>query len=245
VLVEAERVDAEVMARVRARSKVVLGLNRDLSGFFEIASAHERLSYVERVGAGRLLRSASMTENIIKTICGTNTNWGQAVKMINRIGQLGSAIEDFRNLNVWPSPREILRAGRGYLVDVARVGYRADAILALCRDAVSGAFDPEGLDEGSEVLDTRSLRERVLEIRGVGPASAGFLLALLGHFDHLSIDSWTLAYVGKHYFRGKKPTARQVEKVYKRFDPWQQLVWWFEQWGTWATARSMGAAAAG
>ena len=88
-----------------------------------------------------------MGENVIKAICGTNVNWGQAVKMINRIGQLGPTIPNFANLNAWPTPRQILRAGKTYLTERCRVGYRADSILAFCENVRDGSIDPESLIE--------------------------------------------------------------------------------------------------
>jgi len=239
VCIEAEQVSDELVALMRRRAGVILGADRDLREFYALAAGVPAIAAVVPMGAGRLLRSASMTENIIKTICGTNVNWAQAVKMINRIAQLGPFPKNFRNLNAWPTPREILAAGREYLLNVARVGYRADSILDLCRSAVDGTFDPESLDEFAATADTDEVYRRLLSIKGIGPASAGFLLGLLGHFDRVSVDSWTLAYVAKTHMNGRKPTVKQVEKHYETYGRWRQLVWWFEQWLTWDTARSM------
>lgn len=239
VMVEADDVGASVVTLMRHRAATMLRVELDLKEFFDLAAGHPKLGPIVEIGAGRILRCPSMTENIIKTLCATNVNWTQAVKMINRIGQLGPCLKHFRSLNAWPTPAEIIAAGKDYLVNVVRVGYRADSILAFCRSVQNGSFDAEGLDELARKASTEELFRRLVSIKGIGPASANFLLGLLGRFDRISVDSWTITYVARTYMKGRKPTVRQVEKLYERYGRWRQLVWWFEQWLTWDTARSM------
>ncbi len=248
----------------RRECVVSLGLDSRLDEFHELCRAHPLLHVVPKLGAGRLLRNASMTENILKAICGTNVNWDQAVKMINRLAQLGPLFPHFRNLTAWPTCGEILKAGESYVRGVARLGYRTEAILKLCQESVTGEADldaqevdsganghadqhprcgPASLDALARTEPTPALRKRLLGIRGVGPATAGFLLSILGHHDHLSIDSATLAHVTRLHLSGrKKATAKQVEAIYEPYGKWKNLVYWFESWIHWDTARSMIAA---
>ena len=161
--------------------------------------------------------------------------------MINRIGQLGPIIPHFRSLNAWPTPREILRAGEKYLLEVCRVGYRAETILKFCRDVCDGHVDPELWDEqaANPDVDTEDLLAQLKSIRGIGPSSAHALLSFLGRSDRLSIDSATVAHVAKTHNKGKKPTNKQIEKIYAKYGPWKQSAWWFEQWLNWDTAREL------
>ncbi|MFQ5495125.1 MAG: DNA-3-methyladenine glycosylase family protein [Phycisphaerae bacterium] len=241
VTVEGEGVDAGDMTRIRRNLRVVLGLDRDLSEFYRICRADAMLHVVPRIGAGRGLRSADMAENIIKALCATNVNWTQAVKMINRLGQLGPVIPHFRNLSAWPTPREILRAGKSYLKEVCRVGYRAESILAFCRDVCEQRFDAGELDRMAARREVTSddLLARLRSIRGIGPSSAHYLLSFLGRHDRLSIDSATVAHVARTHTNGRKPTLRQIERVYERYGQWRNLAWWYEHWLTWGTARRM------
>lgn len=260
-------------ALARRECGVSLGLDARLDEFHELCRAHPLLHVIPKLGAGRLLRNPSMTENILKAICGTNVNWDQAVKMINRLAQLGPLFPHFRNLTAWPTCREILKAGESYVRGVARLGYRTEAILKLCHESVTREAELDGREgsrrrtrskargglgasegtepaPGLEALDalartepTPALRKRLLGIRGVGPATAGFLLSILGHHDHLSIDSATLAHVTRLHLSGrKKATAKQVESIYEPYGKWKNLVYWFENWIHWDTARSMIAA---
>jgi 3-methyladenine DNA glycosylase/8-oxoguanine DNA glycosylase len=227
------------VARSLENLRMAMGLDQDLGEFFAICREHPTLRVLESIGAGRSIRSVSMAENVVKTICGSNVNWTQAVKMINRLGQLGPSVPHFRSLNAWPTPREILRAGEKYLLEVCRVGYRAEAILKFCEDVVEKRFDPDELDVMARDpnVTTEEISSRLKSIRGVGPTSANYLLSFLGRHDRLSIDTSTVAHVARTHTNGRKPTIKKIEKIYAKYGPWKNKVWWFEHWLNWGTAR--------
>lgn len=239
--IEADNPDGAAVSHIRDMLFVTLGLDHDLSEFHALCCEHSALHVIPKIGAGRGLRSASMAENIVKMLCATNVNWTQAVKMINRIGQLGPSVPHFRNLNAWPTPREILRAGKRYLVEVCRVGYRAESILGFCHDVCDGRFDPDGLDAmaASDDVSSDEILARLRSIRGVGPATAHYLLSFLGRHDRLAIDSSTIAHVARVHTKGKRPTLKQIEKIYAPYGKWKNKVWWYEHWLTWDTARQI------
>ncbi|MBI4716513.1 MAG: hypothetical protein HY763_01800 [Planctomycetes bacterium] len=241
VTIEGAEGDPDAAARVVADLRVTLGLDHDLSEFYELCAAHPALRVVPRIGAGRILRSASMTENILKALFATNVNWTQAVKMINRLCQLGPVVPHFRNLSAWPTPREILRAGRTYLVEVCRAGYRADSILRFCREVCDGRIDPEGWTALARdpAVSSDELLTLLRGIHGIGPSSAHYLLGFLGRHDRLSIDSATVAHVAATHTRGRRPTHREIERIYAPYGKWRNLVYWCESWLTWGTAREI------
>lgn len=241
VIVEGDTVSDQYMAVTKRHLRVMLGLDYDLSEFYQLCKTHPTLHVLEKMGAGRGLRSVCMVENLIKMICGTNVTWAQAVKMINRLGQLGPAFPDYRNLNAWPTPREILKAGEKYLLEVCRVGYRAGSILTLCQDFCDGQYDPNELDDLAacpEVTDD-DLIKKLTSIRGVGPTTANYTLSFFGRHGRLSIDTATVAHVARTHTKGRKPTIKQIEKIYAKYGPWKNKVWWYEHWLNWTTARQI------
>ena len=135
----------------------------------------------------------------------------------------------------------MVRAGERYLTEVCRVGYRAGSILAFCRDVCDGKNDPELLTEmaGDPDVTNDELLARLRSIHGIGPSSAHYLLSFLGRQDRLSIDSSTIAHVAKTHMKGKRPTLRQIERIYEAYGPWKNLVWWYEHWLNWDTARQL------
>ncbi len=227
--------------RILGRLRITLGLDRDLTEFYALCETHPRLALIPRIGGGRLLRSASMTENILKALCSTNVNWTQAVKMINRLGQLGPNLQHFRNLAAWPTPGEILRAGETYLKDVCRLGYRTGSILKFCREVGEGRFDPESLEAlaADPTVSSDDIVAQLRRVRGIGPSSANYLLGFLGRHDRLAIDSVTVAHVAATHTKGRKPTRKQIERIYAPFGRWKNLVCWCENWLTWATAKGI------
>jgi len=226
--------DKDGLGRIRDCLRVTLGLDRDLSEFYELCAEHPRLKAIPRIGGGRLIRSGSMTENIIKALCATNVNWTQAVKMINRIAQLGPHVPHFRNLTAWPGPREILKAGERYLNEVCRLGYRTESILAFCRAVDDGRFNAESLDvlASDPAVSSDDLLALLRSIHGIGPSSGHSLLGFLGRHDRLSIDSATVAHVAQLHTNGRRPTNKQIERVYAPYGRWKNLVYWCENWLT-------------
>lgn len=241
VTVEGETVDPAILERVTHEARLTFGLDRDLTEFYALCAEHPALRVVPRIGAGRGLRSGSMTENVIKALCSTNVNWTQAVKMINRLGQLGPPLRHFASLNAWPTPGEILRAGDKYLLEVCRVGYRAEAILKFCRDVHEGRMDPEALTvlAADPAISSDDLLAQLRSIHGIGPSSGHYLLSFLGRHDRLAIDSATVAHVARTHFKGRRPTLREIERIYAPFGRWKNLVYWCEHWLTWDTAKAL------
>jgi len=241
VTIDGPDVDEAFVESVRERLTITLGLDRDVREFHAMCADDPVLHVIPRIGAGRAIRSASMTENVVKAICGTNVNWTQAVKMINRIGQLGPPVRHFVSLNAWPTPREILRAGESYLLEVVRVGYRSGSILEFCERVIAGDLDPEGWDvlAADPDVSTDDLLAMIKSVRGIGPATANYLVSFLGRHDRMSIDSATVAHVARTHTKGKKPSHKKIEQIYAKYGPWKQSAWWYEHWLTWETGKQM------
>src|SRR5687767_15382586 len=69
----------------------LLRLDDDLDGFYAAIEGHERLRWVGERRAGRLLRSATVFEDLVKTICTTNCSWGLTKSMVsNLVEKLGT-----------------------------------------------------------------------------------------------------------------------------------------------------------
>src|SRR5260370_15026487 len=76
------QVGAAVMAQVRH----VLSLDLDLTPFYAVAAEDPDLAWV-LTGAGRMVRSPTVFEDVVKTICTTNTSWGRTTRMVNALVQ--------------------------------------------------------------------------------------------------------------------------------------------------------------
>jgi 3-methyladenine DNA glycosylase/8-oxoguanine DNA glycosylase len=186
-----------------ARVTRMLQLDADLTGFPDAVAAvdHDLARDLAAYGGGRVLAGPTLYEDVVKSICGTNTTWRQAVVTINRIAALGPC-------GAFPGPAHLLRAGEDWLRAEARVGYRAASIVAAARAAIDGTLGE--IEADSAAADGDRVHARLLELSGVGPATAGFLVLLMGHFDRPSVDSATIRIATQAWFGGRRPTPRQV-----------------------------------
>lgn len=192
-------------ALARSRVRRMLQLDVDLDGFEEAVRAVDPglARDLADYGGGRVLAGSSLFEDVVKGICGTNTTWRQAVTSINRVAGLGAG-EGF------PSAADLLRAGEDPLRQVARVGYRAPSLIAAARAQIDGTL--ADIEADSAAGDEERVYASLLTLTGVGPATAGFILLLMGHFARPSIDSATIRVATDQWFDGARPTPRQVTR---------------------------------
>ncbi len=203
----------------------IFNLDLDLTEFYEISSQYPLLDQVKKRGMGRLMRAGSVYEDIFKSICGTNVQWKQAVKIINNIAQLGDPIPG-TDFQIFPGPKVVVNAGEDFLKDVGRVGYRSSYLIELCQRFADG--EPEALAVESGEKTGVELYKYFLGFKGIGKTTARYLSALYGCFEDMAVDSLVLSYMAKTHFGGKKPTEKQVEEFYANFGRWRYLAYWME-----------------
>ncbi|VAX17777.1 hypothetical protein MNBD_NITROSPINAE02-533 [hydrothermal vent metagenome] len=200
-----------------------LRLDEDFSRFYEMCESEPKLKNAATHGAGRMLRSPNAFEDIVKSICGTNIAWSQAVKAIHAICRLGERAGE-GDRRMFPTPKKISNAGAKWLRQEARVGYRAEYIIELCDNVLDRSLDLAKVDKGK--LEGEELRKFFLSIKGIGKSTAHYLLMLHGEYSYLSIDSATHAFMKK--LTGKKMTDSDIEKRYSEYGRWKALVLWYE-----------------
>lgn len=219
--------DDEGKQEIRRVVSHCLKLDEDLSGFHSLCGKTKKFSDAGRLGAGRLLRSPTAFEDIVKAQLATNVAWKQAVRMIHNICELGPKVHG-SDRRMFPEAHTILSAGDLWLREKGRVGYRAGYVIDLCGKAVDGSLDLSMVDRGE--IRGGDLRRLFMSIRGVGKSTAHYLLMLHGEYSHLSIDSATHALMRK--ITGKEMTDEQIESRYRRWGEYKALALWYE----WVTA---------
>ena len=63
----------------------MLRLDDEISGFYSSMSEHPEFQWIAVAGAGRLLRSPTVFEDLVKTICTTNCSWALTDKMVTSL----------------------------------------------------------------------------------------------------------------------------------------------------------------
>src|SRR5262249_1262309 len=88
--------------KLLARARHVLPPDEDLSAFYELGSPDADLAWAQ-AGAGRMVRSPTVFEDVIKTICTTNTVWSATAKMVTAlVTNLGTTAPGGRH--AFPTP---------------------------------------------------------------------------------------------------------------------------------------------
>lgn len=218
-----------------------LSLDEDLAPFRARAAALEReraggradlpdLRWALARGAGRLLRSPTVFEDAVKTLCTTNCSWALTRVMVERLC-LHLGAEGPGGERAFPTPAAMAAQPERFYRETIRAGYRAPFLAALAGDVASGALDLEAL-RGTE-LPTPELLRRLRALRGFGPYAAEHLLRLLGRHDHLALDSWTRGKLARLRGKRRPPSDRTLRRWYAPYGPWAGLAMWLEATADW------------
>ena len=206
----------------------MLGLEMDFSDFYAVALDEPGLAHVTGKAYGRVLRSATFFEDVLKTILTTNTLWAATRRMnLNLIETYGEP-EPTSGRKAFPTPDAIAAGRPEALRETVRVGYRAPAIHELATRTASGELDLEAYK--TSTLPTLELRKELLKIKGIGPYAAANLLMILGRSDFIPVDSWALKVVSHEWHNGEPVTPDQVEAHFERWGRFRGLAYWFWDW---------------
>ncbi len=133
-----------------------------------------------------MIRSPTVFEEVVKTICTTNCAWSATVRMVSALVEhLGEPGEraDGPYGRAFPTPEAMAKAKLGFYKDVVRAGYRGPYLQSLARSVASGKLDLEALGRASaEELPDDELAAQLLALPGVGPYAAAHIMMLIGRY---------------------------------------------------------------
>ena len=206
----------------------MFGLDQDFQPFYKTANKEPKLRHAQKLARGRVLRSPTFFEDVLKTILTTNTLWAATKRMnLNLIASFGEPLAG-TGFKAFPAPARIAASSPEVLREAIRVGYRAPYIHELAVRTASGELDLESYK--TSALPTLELRKELMKIAGVGPYAAANLLMILGRSDFIPIDSYAMKMVSLEWYKGKPVTAKQVEKVFEKWGEYKGLAFWFWDW---------------
>ena len=217
--------DAQELA---ARARRMLRLDEDLTDFHARCRRSRALRPVAAIGAGRLLRSPDLWEDVMKGICTTNVTWERTRRMVESLTMLGPKPDD-ADTRAFPTPTEVLEAGSEFLLKEAGAGYRARSMIKLAEGVADGTIDLTAPDQPNASSAERLAALEALP--GIGPVTAGYLAMLLGSYDTLTLDSSTRAFAVRT-FGEAAADPEQLARHYTRFGRWRALAFWCQRWVT-------------
>lgn len=223
---------------LRASISHVLRLDEDLSDFYILAAEDRELAWVT-CGAGRMVRSPTVFEEVVKTICTTNCAWSATERMVGALVEhLGEPVPEAPDTGpegrAFPTPQAMAEAGEDFYRNVVRAGYRERYLEALSRSVVEGSLDLEALGSASpEELPDEELEKRLLELPGVGPYAAAHVMMMLGRYSRLILDSWTRPKYAR--LAGEESvTDAEIKHRFARYAEYAGLAFWLYITRDWA-----------
>jgi N-glycosylase/DNA lyase len=188
-------------------------LRDDLSGFYRRIADDERFAWAAR-GAGRILASPSVFEDVVKTICTTNCAWSATERMTRALSDLGEG--------AFPDAGALASAPDSWFRNSARMGYRGPYVKAIAREVNDGRLDLESLRDGRSDAD---VEQSLLGLPGIGPYGAAHVMQLLGRHRQLVLDSWTRPKFCR--LTGKKKAADStIRRSFAPYGEYAGLAFW-------------------
>jgi 3-methyladenine DNA glycosylase/8-oxoguanine DNA glycosylase len=224
------RLGKRAAARVERDVRHIFRLDEPMSEFYAAVAGDPDFSWIARDGAGRLLRSPTVFEDLVKTIMTTNCSWSLTRKMVaGLVGNLGREAADGRR--AFPTPEAMAAQPVGFYRAVVRAGYRASYLNELAGRVASGELDVESWLTSR--LSTAELKREMKRVKGVGDYAAENLLKLVGRYDVLALDSWVRGKFARVRNRGRACDDKKIARFYSRFGEWRGLALWCDMTRDW------------
>jgi 3-methyladenine DNA glycosylase/8-oxoguanine DNA glycosylase len=208
------KLNASEARAVRAIAVRMFRLEDNLAPFYATIEGDAALAWA-RAGAGRLLASPLVFDDIVRTICTTNCTWSATTRMITALVDLGGG--------AFPTAEQLARTPLRWFSEKAKMGYRGAYVRAIAADVAAGLnveilLPRHGLDE-------EEVEERLLALPGVGPYAAAHLMQLLGYHRRLILDSWTRPTFLK--LSGmKRASDTTIRRRFARYGAYAGLAFW-------------------
>jgi N-glycosylase/DNA lyase len=219
LLVDVHKGTKAAAAALAAR---ILGLEWDLARFHTEIADEADLSWITEGGHGRMLRSATLFEDLVKALFTTNTTWDRRKQMNDElVKQFGA---NTRSCPTFPHPSDIVGVDEHTLQDLIGCGYRARSVLAIAERALE---DPDNfLGESWTALDPSAFQSLILGCRGIGPVSANYLCCVYGRCSGFAVDAYVRRRLrelwgGSHFATEKR--LRQMQLRHRNRAP---LILW-------------------
>jgi 3-methyladenine DNA glycosylase/8-oxoguanine DNA glycosylase len=178
----------------------------------------------KKSGRGRLFRSPTLFEDVIKTITSCNVAWPSTIRMNRRL------CEVFGREGAFPTAEALADQRPASLRAQCGVGYRDGRIVEMAKLFATGQVDPAWFEDPTH--DDETIRERLIELPGIGPYAAANILQLLGRFGHLPLDTESVRH-GRVVLKMRGSSKSIMKRVARTFEPFGEhkfRSYWFELW---------------
>lgn len=227
---KAKSLNKKASEKIISNTRHILQIDEELSEFYKQTNKKKHLKWIAEKKAGRLLRSPTVFEDLVKTVCTTNCSWALTKKMAsNLVEKLGEPSETGEK--TFPTAAAMAKMPVEFYRDEIRAGYRSQYFAELAEKVALGIVNPENWLDSE--LPTKELKREMKSIKGVGDYAAENLLKLVGRYDGLALDSWLRSQFYKKYNGEEICDDKLIEKHYEKYGSWRGLAIWLDMSERW------------
>lgn len=229
ITIECEKVNPTEEKEIKTKVEHILRIDEDFSEFYKLCNAAGDEWKALTKGMGRLMRSPSLWEDIVKTICTTNVQWGGTIGMLKRFVEFyGEPYPGNKKLKCFPTPEKISGTVLKKFNEKVRMGYRSEYVHLLAKQFVKKEIDLNKFT--NRELTTEQIKKDLLKIKGIGNYAAATLLMILGRYDEIPVDTVFRDFIKTKYFMGDYPSDTKALEIYDKWGDKKFLAYWFDLW---------------
>ena len=210
-----------------ARARIVRMTAVDTSDD-EVRAFHRVDPRWKKSGRGRLFRSPTLFEDVIKTVTSCNVTWPSTVHMNTRLCEVCGR-KSPSGARSFPGAKKLARTRPATLRGRCRVGYRDERIVALAKLFARGAIDEPWLERDATDDEAFGFLK---SLPGIGPYAAANIMQLMGRTSRLALDTESVRHARTVLgMRGENASIlKRLERHYEPFGAHKFRSYWFELW---------------
>lgn len=207
----------------------MLRLDENLDNFYAIAAGKKNWQWIIDKGAGRMLRCATLWEDMVKMLCTTNCTWRLTqIMTTNLVKELGPGNGEVKG---FPTPQAVAQTDEPFLREKIKLGYRAPYLLELATRITQNELDLSAIENHSG--NEQELFKLLRGIKGFGDYAAGTMLKLLGRYGRMGFDSWNRKQFVDKIAGVNSMTDDEISAYYEHTGEWSGLFFWMDVTKSW------------
>lgn len=200
----------------------MFAVNEEVSEFYDGICQKDPVlkSASKEIYGAHLRRDATVFESVIGVIVAQNVFFKRIYKMLELICRNFGERQEFDGVTYFTFPEPPILADAN-LADIRAclVGYRDKYIKGVAEKVV---IENLNLDDLRGLTDVSKIREKLIELPGVGPYTADLVIAIGFSVPSFHLDLFTREVLYTFYFKGKKVSDEKLKKfVEQRWGKWK------------------------